>query len=68
MTGDPNGIVTINPIRLKSDAVSYTHLETKYFKMVYPNGWTVSNSGIATSKKYKGLDAQVMYSGAAMFQ
>ncbi len=33
--------------------------------MVYPNGWTVGNSGIATSKKYKGLDAQVMYSGAA---
>ena len=39
--------------------------ETKYFKMVYPDGWTVGNSGIANSKKYKGLDAQVMYSGEA---
>ena len=39
--------------------------ENGEIKMVYPNGWTVGNSGIATSKKYKGLDAQVMYSGAA---
>ena len=62
---DENGEIKTGAVPFPNQITDGVFHETKYFKMVYPNGWTVSNSGIATSKKYKGLDAQVMYSGAA---
>lgn len=62
---DENGEIKTGAVPFPDQITDGVFHETKYFKMVYPNGWTVGNSGIATSKKYKGLDAQVMYSGAA---
>ena len=62
---DENGEIKTGAVPFPAQITDGVFHETKYFKMVYPNGWTVGNSGIATSKKYKGLDAQVMYSGAA---
>ena len=62
---DENGEIKTGAVPFPNQITDGVFHETKYFKMVYPNGWTVGNSGIATSKKYKGLDAQVMYSGAA---
>ena len=62
---DENGEIKTGAVPFPDKITDGVFHETKYFKMVYPNGWTVGNSGIATSKKYKGLDAQVMYSGAA---
>ena len=53
---DENGEIKTGAVPFPNQITDGVFHETKYFKMVYPNGWTVGNSGIATSKKYKGLD------------
>ena len=51
---DENGEIKTGAVPFPNQITDGVFHETKYFKMVYPNGWTVGNSGIATSKEIQG--------------